>query len=1509
MAVAAATRIGPYEVVSALGAGGMGEVYRARDTRLGRDVALKLLPERFASSPGRLERLRREARILASLNHPHIATLYGLEERDGTPVLVMELVEGETLSERLRRGPLGLPEALDCALQIAEALEAAHEMGILHRDLKPANVRLTSKGQVKLLDFGLAKAFEDPGPHGESLEYPSALPTEEVPATDSRGVSGTAPYMSPEQVRSEDLDRRTDVWALGCVLFEMLSGRRAFAGATSADALVAVLEKDPPWPALPANAPPAIRRLLERCLQKDKDKRLRDLGHARVEIEELLQGWKRGGRLAVAERSPYPGLRFFTEEEAGRFFGRENEVEALWGKLKARKLLAVIGPSGAGKTSFVRAGVVASRPQGWGGLVCTPGARPFAALAQALAPHLAGDADAVADLLRFEEADRALAAIARWRAAHFGALLVVDQFEELFTLNPPRIQARFAELLGRIASEGEVHVLLSLRDDFLIQCQEHPSLAAVFLDLTPLVPLRGEALRRALVEPAKREGYRFEDKSFVDEMLGFVAEERGALPLLAFAAARLWEERDTEQALLTRAAYERIGGVAGALAQHAEATLEAIGAGREPLVREVFRNLVTSEGTRAVIERDELLSVFADGRDEAGRVLDTLVDARLLTEHEAALDGASAKATDQAADTVSSGPARHRYVEIVHESLLEAWPRLVRWRTQDADGAQLRDHLRKAAHLWHEKGRSADLLWTGTAEREFEIWRERYPGALSAIEDDYARAMIGRARQRRLLRRFAAVAAIVVLAATVVAIGLSRQQAVEQAELARASRLVALGRLELDRYPSAALAYARASLEVADNREARLLALEALWHGPPARVLPETSAVVPVRAAFSPDGRRLALSGFGGTVAVWSEEGRALQRLSGNPVVADPRGVTFDPSGERLLTFAVRDPSVRAIDRSGRVVATIPVEAQWVRFDASGRLISFGASPQGPHERLLSVVEAHGREPRAISRWKPEWSIGTDHAGTRVPTSIDPSLGWLAYGRDRRVFLHPLNAPDSQRDVELGRHAATVREVLFHPDGELLFSMDDAGEIRIWSRSGRRLVSFVQGMPLHRYSLLSLDPGGARIAWFSGSERVACVLELRGPRSAAFRQLRRSDVTDGGSVVFHPSGDWVASTSYNGTALWPVGLPGSRVVFVHRDGPIRDLAFSPDSRVLASAARDGLYLVPLTADGGPVRRVELGAEHFAYGVAWAPSGRELALNAPLLGVYLVPVAAGAPRKILDYPSPKVALGHLAFDAAGRRLAVVSYYSPEASGKSAYIIDMTSGSAQTLPLSPAGSGGGFEGQTRAVGFAPDGQLVTAGAGGIRRWDLATGVATTLFGGPGKFATFAMTADGRIVVAVTGRDFDDMVTIRDSEVRLLDLETGAQRVIRSHGDRLSIAVATDPAGELVVTGDSAGVVRVGSTRGGEPHILLGHSGAVYSVAISPDRRWIASASGAEVRLWPVPDLAKPPLHTLPLDEILAKLRALTNLAVVEDPASPSGYRVAIGPFPGWKDVPTW
>ena len=338
MALEIGSRLGHYDVTALIGEGGMGQVYRATDTTLDRDVALKVLPDAFTADPDRLARFEREAKVLASLNHPNIGAIYGLEKSGDTRALVLELIEGPTLADRIKQGSVPLDEALPIAKQIAEALEAAHEAGVIHRDLKPTNIKVREDGTVKVLDFGLAKAL-DPNPEGD----PSQSPTLTAAATQMGVIMGTAAYMSPEQARGKPVDKRADIWAFGVVLYEMLTGTRAFEGTDLSQTLAKVIEREPDWQPLPATVPSAVHRLLKRALEKDRSRRLQHIGDARLEIDDALtEPAAKKEAVATASGPAWPGLATHGNTAVG---AAASVAVALWllGDFPAQEV-AVAGP-------------------------------------------------------------------------------------------------------------------------------------------------------------------------------------------------------------------------------------------------------------------------------------------------------------------------------------------------------------------------------------------------------------------------------------------------------------------------------------------------------------------------------------------------------------------------------------------------------------------------------------------------------------------------------------------------------------------------------------------------------------------------------------------------------------------------------------------------------------------------------------------------------------------------------------------------------------------------------------------------------------------------------------------------------------------------------------------------------------------------------------------------------------------------------------------------------------
>ena len=633
-----------YRIERLLGEGGMGKVWLAYDLKLRVEVALKAVRPDRGDWASLKDRLREEVRAARRVISPHVCRIHDLIEIDGVELVSMEYVDGQTVLELLRaEGPMEISaRAGEVASQLLAGLQAIHDSGLVHRDLKPENVMVTPSGRVVIMDLGLAKPSTD---------------------VEAGSIAGTAPYMSPEQTRGDPLGPPADVFSAAVMLAETVDPK-AHQSRDARRRLWSRLRRRPPEIVASPWRPALIKALAPE--PEDRFQSALDFSRALEDAQFGVSGDE--------EAAPYLGLESFGEAQADLFYGREAEIESMWKKLKQTTLLGVIGASGAGKSSFLRAGVMAARPQGWGAVYCTPGKEPFVSLGQALVTQLTSNTDALKKILSFEDAQIAAEVVESWRKQHTEALLVIDQFEELFTQCEPETAERFADFIGRVSSSDDaVHVIISMRDDFLIHCYDHPALEPIFRELTPLGPLTGEALRRALVQPALKLRYRFEDEGLIRELTAPLSRERGALPLVSFAASRLWELRDREHGLLTRAAYDEIGGVAGALAQHAESTLERLGPDRHYVVKEILANLATSQGTRLSRSVRELLALFDDDpqqRVAAREVLQELVDARLLTRYEAP-------------SREGTAPGTHTRVEVVHESLFTAWPRLVGWRTRD----------------------------------------------------------------------------------------------------------------------------------------------------------------------------------------------------------------------------------------------------------------------------------------------------------------------------------------------------------------------------------------------------------------------------------------------------------------------------------------------------------------------------------------------------------------------------------------------------------------------------------------------------------------------------------------------------------------------------------------------------------------------------------------------------------------------------------------------------------
>ena len=745
-----------FQIVRPLGRGGMGEVFLGHDTILDRAVAIKLIGTRTPDLASR-DRFLREARAIARLSHPNVVTIFRVgTTADGRPFLVQELIRGTSL-DRLAR-PVPPARLATLALGIARGLAAAHRRAILHRDIKPANVMLDDHGTPRLLDFGLAKLSQPDEPAASlwpratsgacdghaslvvavTADRPRALaagastaprgiaahetatgtPAPTGAPTGSGAVLGTPRYAAPERWRGEPATARSDLYSLGVLLYELATGVAPFPQTEVAELERAVLAGAPRPVAELAALPPALARLVMRCLALDPAARPASAADLAHELELLV-----AGAPAIPDGNPYRGLRAFRAEHRALFFGRGGDVAELVDRFQSEALLVVAGDSGIGKSSLCHAGVVPAVIAGaladhrrWRAITLAPGRRPWDRLCEALGVTC----DPVELLRRARPVDGD------------GILLVIDPLEELVTVAEPAQAARVAAMLAALADGTPgIKALLAVRGDFLTRVAAIAELErAITRGLHLLRVLSPSDLRDAIMGPARAHGVAFESPALVDTLIATVAAEPGALPLLQFALAALWQRRDVARALIPEAALAALGVVAGALARHADQVVLELAAPARAAARSVLLRLVTPAHTRAIRSRDELAADAV--------VLESLVAGRLVV----------------ARDSVD-GVATY---ELAHEALITSWGTLRDWLAAAAGQHAIRSRLLGSATEWQRLDRRADLLWN---DRQLAELVERR--GLAAHEHAFVAAAQRRARWRRAAR-VAALLAVPLLA-------------------------------------------------------------------------------------------------------------------------------------------------------------------------------------------------------------------------------------------------------------------------------------------------------------------------------------------------------------------------------------------------------------------------------------------------------------------------------------------------------------------------------------------------------------------------------------------------------------------------------------------------------------------------------------------------------------------------------------------------------------------------
>jgi WD40 repeat protein len=759
--------------------------------------------------------------------------------------------------------------------------------------------------------------------------------------------------------------------------------------------------------------------------------------------------------------------------------------------------------------------------------------------------------------------------------------------------------------------------------------------------------------------------------------------------------------------------------------------------------------------------------------------------------------------------------------------------------------------------------------------------------------------MVRQAERRRKRRRVAVGAIIAVLVGGLSVFGALWRKSEAETRRAEASKLLALGQLELEDYPTAAVAYALKSLELADTLEARVFALQVLQKGPLAILmnLADTGEGVAHEVDFTPDGQWMALAGFD-SAQLRPRDGGPPVLLTKYPTTAFPiLSAKFTPQGDRLVACKAGEIRIYSVPEGKELaIRNIEPAATWLFMGSH----SFYTVSEVEGGAVVRKWPLDGGVPSVVGRMNLERAGSGRSIWKKYAVGIDPSGKWFAYAQDRKILVRSLEDWGLAPRI-LGEHLDRIDWPLnFDAGGDRIATRDMSKEIRIWSTEGvskeplRVLQGGIANGPL-------FDESGTRLIDFANPEGRATVKLWRltaPPEVEPLVMLRGQAYVNG--AAFDPSGRWLATANANsGVTFWPFTRDYPLVLRGHQNR-VCAVAFTPDGKQLVSASFDGTVRV-WSLEGNEPSRIILGSEDLVYPLIDVdPSGKKLLVSGHRGKVFLVPLEKGLPRELEGF-SPESVVGPVAFRSDGRVAAAASTRGPKQE-KVIRIWDLESGESSVLgPVEDAGdlTDGGYT----FLYFLPDGRLLSGADGGLRIWNL-------------EHQTMNLLKSSEVFMGALSRDGQHMLygevpdrTPRRYQIIWTDVRSDESRNLDKHGSDV-VDAAFGPTGSLAVTCDSDGAVRVGPVTGEEPHLLFGHEGTVSAVTVSPDGRWIASAGvDKTIRLWPMPDMDQPPFHTLPYEEILTRLRNVTNLRVIEDDGSSTGYRLDIAPFPGWKTVPRW
>lgn len=1221
-------RIDHYEIIRRLGQGGMADVYLARDTVLGRRVALKFVATERAQIEPTDPTFEREARAIAMLNHPNIVHIYGYGFHAGQPYISLEYVEGESLRDRMLKDPPSVREAQRLILAIVSALKEAHASSIIHGDLKPENVVISRDGRLRVLDFGLARVLNNRDEvvtmsPGAGARTPSSIENEETVAA----LSGTPTYMAPEIWAQQHATPAIDLWALGIMMFELLTRRLPYEDSSFADmSFLHGLLSSTPMPLVEnkMQLPERLAAVVNSCLRKDPLERA-----TAAQVLETLEQLVHGDLTVDRDGdSPFRGLDAFTEAHSQFFFGRDEEISAFMEAARTETILPIVGASGVGKSSFIQAGVIPRlRERGeWSVIRVRPGSEPFRALAsrlvdRATTTYRSGVDQTVGELQHIDSLAQefydqpkklALQLLAQAKREGSRLLLLVDQLEEVCTLvNDHETRRRFLQAICNAADDPSepVRVVFTVRDDFLTRLADSPDASRVLRRVTVLRAPADEALREILTRPPALLGYEYDDPKLVDEMVAAVADEPSALPLLEFAGSMLWEKRDRSTRKLLRSAYDRMGGVQGALATHADGFMRDLSEAQTATVRGAMLRLVTPEGTRRVTPRNDLIEAL--GKDSE-MVLLRLTEARLLSVRESL-------------SIVS--------LELSHESLVHTWDRLARWREEGREELAFVAELEQAAALWEKRGERRSEAWTGQALQEMQRNLDRFGSKVTDRARRFIRTSQSAEHRRRRLRLALSVSLVALLlllsvASLITAVSFAEKKAIAEQQRAQAQAEGARSAYQRGDLVAAA-AQVRGSLQTSDSNLARavwdrLSRSKQVWQ----HTLPSNNYGV----AFAHDGEQIAIANMDYSIYLLDRQTareRVLRDLSQQvKSVGFSRDARYVAAGTTGGLLGVWDQSQQSHFQ------------QW-----EAATVGIGRVGFAPNSDEVFVAGWNG----VLSVWDPkrgkvrEASLGQGYIND---FSFSSDGTWLMTAhQDGRVRV--VDAKSLTVRQEFVAYAKDAVAVAFNDDDTVAAIGGGEGQLSllslktgVWAERSQPFSTAITGLEFldpnrliasaYEEALLEIEVPTLSVrkrhaghtSAVSGLDRtengeiVTVGFSDRSVRVWNFSR-KESDTSERGHraqglrVRFSPDGKKVASGAEDKTIrVWDVATGEQQQVLVGHTDSVNALAFSPDGKSLASGSFDNtirLFDLATGTNSLTLRGHQLGV----YDVVFTNDGKNL----------------------------------------------------------------------------------------------------------------------------------------------------------------------------------------------------------------------------------------------------------------------------------------------------------